>query len=172
MGMPIPFCEAEKLRQELPDEHLIYTNGCYDLLHPGHVEWLTECKAIGGLLVVGVTPDEVVSRKKGPNRPILLENHRLTMVTALSVVDYGFVTPASSASYPYAGMEVMDTLRPDTYVTYDKNWLQDKDWLASIGVRLEFVNDVEQRRICSTTYLIEKVLGSFGQNSPEQPKNS
>jgi hypothetical protein len=88
------------------------------------------------------------------------------MVTALSVVDYGFVTPAKSYNHPHPGMDVMDTLRPDTYVTYDKNWLQDKDWLASIGVRLEFVNDVEQRRICSTTSLIDKILGSTVQYPP------
>src|SRR3974390_334625 len=67
---------------------LVFTNGCFDLLHPGHVRCLAEARALGDLLVVAVNSDRSVRGNKGPERPLVPERDRAEVLAALASVDY------------------------------------------------------------------------------------
>jgi D-beta-D-heptose 7-phosphate kinase/D-beta-D-heptose 1-phosphate adenosyltransferase len=78
--------ERERLRQE--GKKVVFTNGCFDLLHPGHVRYLAAARGLGDALVVGLNSDISVKRLKGPGRPVLFQDERAEVVAALEVVDY------------------------------------------------------------------------------------
>src|SRR4030042_1510201 len=69
-------------------KRIIFTNGCFDLLHIGHIRYLEEAKSLGDILVVGVNSDGSVRGLKGPNRPILPEEERAEILSGLGCVDY------------------------------------------------------------------------------------
>jgi len=66
---------------------VVFTNGCYDLLHPGHIRLLEQARSLGDVLVLGLNTDASVRRSKGPSRPILTETERAEIATALAAVD-------------------------------------------------------------------------------------
>jgi rfaE bifunctional protein nucleotidyltransferase chain/domain len=68
-------------------ERLVFTNGCFDLIHPGHVAYLAEARALGDCLLVGMNSDESVRRLKGPERPLVGERDRAAVLAALRSVD-------------------------------------------------------------------------------------
>lgn len=68
-------------------KRIVFTNGCFDILHPGHVEYLEEAKSLGDFLIVGLNSDSSVQRLKGPTRPINNEADRKAMLSALKAVD-------------------------------------------------------------------------------------
>ena len=70
------------------NEIIVFTNGCFDLLHPGHLDYLEKAKKLGTVLIVGVNSDESIKRIKGKNRPINDLNFRMEMLAGLSHVDY------------------------------------------------------------------------------------
>lgn len=83
----------EKLLPELDarrraGRRVVFTNGCFDLLHPGHIDLLERCRALGDLLVVAINTDAGVRRLKGPSRPLTPEAERAELLAGLSVVDY------------------------------------------------------------------------------------
>src|SRR4030043_565424 len=83
----------EDLRKIVDDfkikgERMVFTNGCFDLLHVGHIRYLEEAKALGDILVVGINSDQSVRRIKGPYRPILPEEERTEILSGLGCVDY------------------------------------------------------------------------------------
>jgi D-beta-D-heptose 7-phosphate kinase/D-beta-D-heptose 1-phosphate adenosyltransferase len=78
--------ERERLRRE--GRRLVFTNGCFDLLHPGHVRYLKQARALGDALVVALNSDSSVRALKGPRRPILNQSERAEIVAALEAVDY------------------------------------------------------------------------------------
>jgi D-beta-D-heptose 7-phosphate kinase/D-beta-D-heptose 1-phosphate adenosyltransferase len=67
---------------------VVFTNGCFDILHVGHARYLRDARALGDLLVVGVNSDASVKRLKGPQRPVTSEDERAEMLAALAAVDY------------------------------------------------------------------------------------
>jgi D-beta-D-heptose 7-phosphate kinase/D-beta-D-heptose 1-phosphate adenosyltransferase len=69
-------------------KRIVFTNGCFDLLHIGHVRYLEKAKALGDVLVVGVNSDSSVRKLKGPRRPILPEQERAEILSGLGCVDY------------------------------------------------------------------------------------
>src|SRR5438046_2538332 len=69
-------------------ERIVFTNGCFDILHVGHARYLAEARSLGDLLVVGVNSDESVRRLKGPSRPLVPQDERAEMLAHLAVVDY------------------------------------------------------------------------------------
>ena len=133
-------------------ERVVFTNGVFDLLHPGHVEYLEEARALGDRLVVGVNGDASVRRLKGENRPVLPEDERLVLVTALESVDLAIRfdedTPES----------LIRAIRPDVLV-------KGGDWALEAIVGREFVESyggavrtVRIREGLSTTSLVERLL--------------
>ena len=78
----------EVRRLQSSGKKVVFTNGCFDLLHPGHLDLLTRARALGDVLVVAINSDNSVHRLKGPSRPVFPENERGEILSALEVVDY------------------------------------------------------------------------------------
>jgi len=89
---------------------LVTTNGCFDLLHSGHIRYLADAAALGDILVVGINTDSVVRKLKGPDRPVQNENDRVFIVGSLKMVNYAFLFGDDD---PRAFLQV---LRPDIHV--------------------------------------------------------
>ena len=75
-------------REKRDGRRVVFTNGCFDLLHPGHVRCLAEARALGDLLIVAVNSDRSVRGNKGPDRPLVAEQDRAEVLAALACVDY------------------------------------------------------------------------------------
>jgi D-beta-D-heptose 7-phosphate kinase/D-beta-D-heptose 1-phosphate adenosyltransferase len=86
---------------------VVFTNGCFDLLHAGHIKFLEEARRLGDALVVAVDSDESVRQVKGEGRPIINADQRLRILAALAAVDY--VTVFTSDQLP----ELLSSLKPD-----------------------------------------------------------
>jgi D-beta-D-heptose 7-phosphate kinase/D-beta-D-heptose 1-phosphate adenosyltransferase len=99
---------AEELRRQ--GQKIVFTNGCFDLLHVGHVSYLTEAAALGNVLMVGVNGDASVRRLKGPSRPVIGEADRAAMLAALACVGYVVVFDEDT---PHA---LIEAIRPDVLV--------------------------------------------------------
>jgi D-glycero-beta-D-manno-heptose 1-phosphate adenylyltransferase len=86
----LPLAAAIKRVDELKrrGQRVVMTNGCFDLLHPGHTRYLAEARKLGDVLVVAVNSDRSVRELKGPHRPVFPENERAEILAALSSVDY------------------------------------------------------------------------------------
>lgn len=87
------FCKTheellQKLNQSRSGKKVVFTNGCFDLLHVGHVRYLQEAKKLGDLLVVALNTDASVKKLKGPTRPVQIENDRAEILAALACVDF------------------------------------------------------------------------------------
>jgi len=109
---------------------VVFTNGCFDVIHRGHVEYLYFAKSLGDLLVVAVNSDDSVKRLKGEGRPINKLEDRMTVLAALEMVDY--VVPFDEDT-PY---EVIKLLRPDIIVKggdYKPEEVVGKDIVESYG---------------------------------------
>lgn len=74
-------------RHKRNGRRVVFTNGCFDLLHPGHIQLLEQARALGDVLIVGLNSDESVCRLKGAGRPVLPENERAEILAALEAVD-------------------------------------------------------------------------------------
>ncbi|HXG53397.1 MAG TPA: D-glycero-beta-D-manno-heptose 1-phosphate adenylyltransferase [candidate division Zixibacteria bacterium] len=118
---------------------VVFTNGCFDLLHRGHLHVLREAKARGDLLVVGVNSDRSVRGLKGPGRPILSEEERLELIAALEMVDYVVLFDAPD---PY---DVIAAVRPDVLV-------KGGDWAESEIVGADIVIG-DGGTVCVVPYL-------------------
>jgi D-beta-D-heptose 7-phosphate kinase/D-beta-D-heptose 1-phosphate adenosyltransferase len=94
-------------RLQAQGKKLVFTNGCFDLLHWGHINFLSQSRQKGDILLVALDSDASVQRVKGPGRPVIKEPQRLPMLAALESVDY--VTIFSSEQLP----EILQALKPD-----------------------------------------------------------
>jgi rfaE bifunctional protein nucleotidyltransferase chain/domain len=77
----------QRRRWKLDGKTVVFTNGCYDLLHPGHIRLLERCRSMGDVLILAVNSDASVRRMKGPSRPLLDQDERVEVATALEAVD-------------------------------------------------------------------------------------
>lgn len=107
-------------------KNIVFTNGCFDLLHVGHIRYLQEAKKLGDLLVVGVNSDASVKRLKGPTRPIQNENDRAEILAALGCVDYSIIFQEDTP------LELIKKIKPRTLV-------KGGDWKISEIVGSDFV---------------------------------
>jgi D-glycero-beta-D-manno-heptose 1-phosphate adenylyltransferase len=97
-------------RRQAAGERGIFTNGCFDLLHLGHVRYLREARALGDFLILGLNNDEGVRLLKGPGRPLVLERERAEILAALTCIDY-----VTLFNEPIAG-SLVALLQPAIYV--------------------------------------------------------
>lgn len=100
-------------------EKIVLTSGTFDLLHVGHLRYLSMVKALGDIVVVMLSGDARIRARKGPERPIIPENDRAVMLDALKVVDYVFIDPATSSpdETDPVHAEIAALLQPDIYAT-------------------------------------------------------
>jgi D-beta-D-heptose 7-phosphate kinase/D-beta-D-heptose 1-phosphate adenosyltransferase len=125
---------------------VVFTNGCFDIIHLGHVRYLRDAKALGDVLVIGLNSDKSVSRIK-PGRPINPEGHRAEILSSLEMVDY--VTLFDEET-PY---ELIKLLKPDVLV-------KGGDWKKEDIVGSDIAKETRSLpyvRGISTTKLIEKI---------------
>ena len=97
-------------RRQAAGERGVFTNGCFDLLHLGHVRYLQEARSLGDFLVLGLNSDESTRRLKGPGRPLVPEMERAEILAALTSLDYVTIFSEPTASV------LVDLLRPALYV--------------------------------------------------------
>ena len=132
------------------NKKIVFTNGCFDLLHIGHVTYLEEAKKLGDVLVVGINTDASVKKLKGPNRPIQNENDRCSILAALKAVDH---TVLFSEETP---INLIKTVKPDVLVK-GGDWkieqIVGSDFVMSYGGQVKSLNFVDGK---STTSIIEK----------------
>ena len=127
------------------------TNGCFDLLHPGHVASLEEARKQGDCLLVAVNSDRSVREIKGPGRPVIDEQGRAEMLAALACVDYVVVFDEASV----AGL--VDRVQPDVLVKADQYTTEQVVGHESVLRRGGHVVSVPTRPRYSTTDLIQRI---------------
>lgn len=135
---------------------VVFTNGCFDLLHPGHISLLYQARALGDRLVVGLNTDASIRRLKGSGRPILSEQDRAAMLSALECVDlvvhFGEDTP----------LQLIEAIQPDILVKgsdYSPEQVVGKEVVESYGGRVKLVDLIQGY---STTQLTRKVISQTG----------
>lgn len=140
----------KKLALERQGKKIVFTNGCFDLLHIGHVRYLQEAKSQGDILVVALNTDASVRKLKGPERPVQLESDRAEILAALSCVDYTILFDEDTPE------KVIHNIKPDILV-------KGGDWKVEQIVGNEFVQSYGGKVLSlpfidgrSTTRLIEK----------------
>src|SRR5438874_10112912 len=119
-------------------QRIVFANGCFDMLHVGHIRYLEGAQREGDILVVGVNDDSSVRNLKGPGRPVLDENARALLVAALRPVDYVvlFSEPTVEA--------LLEELRPDVHAKgtdYTSETVPERATAARLGVRVAIVGD-------------------------------
>lgn len=136
-------------------EKIVFTNGCFDILHAGHVRYLAQAKARGDKLVVGLNNDASISRLKGPERPINPLDERATVIGALASVDW--VIPFGAVEENDTPARLIEQVKPDVLVKggdYKVEEIAGADFVLANGGTvevLEFVNG------CSTSNVIKKI---------------
>jgi len=130
---------------------VVFTNGCFDLVHRGHIHLLRQAKALGDILIVGLNSDVSVKTIKGPDRPIMPEADRIELIAALEMVDYVVVY---SEPDPY---HIIAAIKPNVLVK-GGDWSADKiigaDVVEQNGGRVAVVPYLPE---FSTTQIIERI---------------
>ncbi len=149
--------EMKEIRQQLKDQNkkVVFTNGCFDLIHAGHVDYLSKAKAFGDVMVVGLNSDASVMRIKGSKRPILKETERSFIISNLKPVDYVVLFDEDTPKL------LIEELLPDVLVK-GADWeienIVGKDVVLANGGEvktIEFVNDQ------STSKIIKIIVDRF-----------
>ena len=132
------------------NKKIVFTNGCFDLLHIGHITYLEEAKKLGDILVVGINSDKSVKKLKGPDRPIQNENDRSQILAALKSVDH---TILFSEETP---LNLIKHIKPAVLVK-GGDWKPEQivggEFVLSYGGAVKSLNYINDK---STTSIIEK----------------
>jgi D-beta-D-heptose 7-phosphate kinase/D-beta-D-heptose 1-phosphate adenosyltransferase len=130
---------------------IVFTNGCFDLLHAGHISSFEQARAFGDVLIVAVNSDRSVKAIKGDSRPIIDEKNRITMLCALEIVDYVVLMDDDNP------INIIKTLKPDVTVK-GRDWehkeLPERKVVESYGGEVRFI---EMKGTLSTTNIIKKI---------------
>ncbi len=146
--------EVDRLKRE--GKKVIFTNGCFDILHAGHTRYLREAKKLGDVLVLALNSDSSVRSIKGEKRPIVPETERAEVVASLASVDYVTIFDELTP------LELIEFLQPDVIVK-GGDWAE-KDIVGAETVRRwgGRVAIMPEIKGASTTNVIEKVLQVYG----------
>ena len=150
--------ELKAIRQNYKKEKkkVVFTNGCFDLIHAGHVDYLSKAKELGDVLIVGLNSDTSVKRIKGDKRPILLEAERAFVISNLKPVDYVTIfeedTPAN-----LIGQLILDILVKGADWTIDN--IVGRDVVEANGGVVKTIIFVNNQ---STSKIIDSILIKFG----------
>lgn len=155
MGSIIARSELEALSRRLKSEgkRIVTTNGCFDLLHVGHVRILKAARALGDVLILGLNSDQSVRKLKGPTRPITAENDRAEILSSLAAVDYVSIFPEDTPD------EFLKHVKPNVHVKgadYKPEHLSETPIVESFGGEVRILELVPGR---STTKIVERLSG-------------
>ncbi len=145
-GVQIKVVSRDELRNRVArwrvaGERIILTNGCFDVLHVGHVRYLRAAKALGGRVVVAVNSDQSVQRLKGQGRPVMPEAERAELLAALEPVDAVVIFDEPDVR------ALVRELRPDVHAKgtdYSAESVPERDEVIACGGRVEIVGDPKQ----------------------------
>jgi rfaE bifunctional protein nucleotidyltransferase chain/domain len=157
MGRVIAINDLKSIRQKLKQEKkkVVFTNGCFDIIHRGHVDYLTKAKALGDVLIVAVNTDASVRRIKGERRPIVDEDDRANIVASLSPVDYVCFFDEDT---PY---DLISAIVPDVLIK-GADWTVDdivgKDIVEQNGGRVATISFLPNR---STSNIIQRIVERY-----------
>ena len=130
---------------------VVTTNGCFDILHVGHVRYLQKSKSFADYLIVLLNSDKSVKSIKGDDRPINNEMDRAEILVALNCVDFVVLFDEDSPA------KLLDEIKPDVYTTgadYTMETLPERDIMIKNGTKVEFIDFVQGK---STTNIINKI---------------
>lgn len=149
--------ELKSLRIKFKEENkkVVFTNGCFDILHAGHVDYLNKAKELGNILIVGINSDASVKRIKGDKRPIINENERAFLVSNLKSVDY---TTFFDEDTPE---EIIKELVPDVLVKgedWSINKIIGKDIVEANGGEIKTIKFVSSQ---STSKIINLIRDKY-----------
>ena len=136
-------------------KRIVFTNGCFDLLHLGHVRYLEKARALGDVLVVGVNSDSSVRKLKGPERPILHEEERAGILSGLGCVDYITIFREIDP------LKLITSLRPDLLAKggdWTKEQTVGKEVVERLGGEVVIIPFIKG---ASTSNLIETILRKY-----------
>ncbi len=142
--------EARSRRQKV-----VFTNGCFDLIHVGHVKYLQKARSFGDLLILGLNSDASVKRLKGEKRPLISQDERAHLLAALDCVDYLVIFDEDTP------LRLIESVRPDVLVKggdYSREGVVGFDLVESWGGRVELVEFVDGK---STSGIIEKIVERY-----------
>ena len=151
--MVLTLKEFQKIRQDIKEKNLklVFTNGCFDILHRGHIAYLNEARSLGDLLIIGLNSDSSVKKLKGSNRPYNNENDRAFVLNNLKAVDYIILF---SEDTPY---NLIKDIKPD-YLVKGGDWKEGEivgsDIVKEYGgkvISLKYIDNY------STTSFINKI---------------
>lgn len=139
-------------KQEKQQPKVVFTNGCFDLVHRGHVDYLSKARDLGDLLIVGLNSDDSVRRLKGEKRPISNQQSRAIVLAAFAFVDYVVIFDEDTP------LNLIMSIKPDILVKggdYNHDNVVGADFVESYGGRLELIPLVPGE---STTNLVNKMM--------------
>jgi rfaE bifunctional protein nucleotidyltransferase chain/domain len=142
----------EELPPLLKGRKVVLANGCFDILHIGHLRYLAAAKAMGDVLVVAINSDKSVRLIKDPGRPILADNERVALVSALRCVDYVLVFDEPDVTH------VLDMLRPSIHAKgtdYTEDTVPERAKVLAYGGSVRIAGDPKNH---STRDIIERIL--------------
>jgi rfaE bifunctional protein kinase chain/domain/rfaE bifunctional protein nucleotidyltransferase chain/domain len=145
-------------------ERIVFTNGCFDVLHRGHTSYLKQAKRLGDVLVVAINGNESVRRLKGPDRPINDETDRANVLAALSCVDYVTIFDDDTPR------DLIARLRPDVYAKggdYTPEMLPETDIVRAVGGEVAILDYVPEH---STSGIVQRIRQNAGAGSPARPR--
>lgn len=134
---------------------IVFTNGCFDLIHPGHIRYLKEAKKFGDILVVGLNSDSSVKKLKGSLRPIMSEAARAEVLASLEPVDYVVIFSELTPE------KIIGEIKPDVHVKggdYREEELPERDKVKSYGGKVVIVKEFGN---FSTSNLLKKLAKSL-----------
>ena len=135
---------------------VVTTNGCFDILHVGHLRYLQEAKRLGDILIVAINSDDSVRAIKGSKRPLVPENERAEILAALECVDYVMIFPELDP------IQFLNELRPDIHVKggdYSPDQVIERETVESLGGKLRLMPGAPGK---STSDLIELIVARYG----------
>jgi len=147
--------ELSRLGSELraAGKKIVLANGCFDILHVGHVRYLAGARAEGDVLVVGLNADTGVQGLKGPGRPVLNEQARAALVAAVREVDYVVIFPEPNVE------ALLSELRPHVHAKgtdYTVETVPEKAIADSLGIRVAIVGDSKGHSTCELLQTVRK----------------
>lgn len=131
---------------------VVLANGCFDILHVGHIRYLEGAKKLGDVLVVGINSDEQVRVQKGEGRPFVPERERAEIVASIRAVDFVTIFPEPTVE------QLLLSIRPDIHAKgtdYTEDSVPERDVVRSIGGRVVIVGDPKDH---SSTEMVKKVI--------------
>ena len=138
------------------NETIVFTNGCFDILHAGHITYLQEAKDLGSKLIIGLNSDSSVKKIKGDNRPIVPGNQRQQVLESLKMVD--LVIPFDEET----PIELLKTVQPNIHVKggdYKVEELPEYETITSYGGEIKILSFVPD---CSTSSIIDRIVETYG----------